>query len=260
MLQVRPSCIKGGVPGRPGSTGPVTRILAHRGDARSARENTLDAFAAAAAAGADGVELDVRRCADGALVVHHDAALRGRALVELALRELPGWVPTLEEALSALEALFVNVEVKNGPDEAGYDPTGALAHAVAACVAASSELDRVVVSSFDLATVAALRQANPAIPAGLLLGPGADLGAGVATACAHGLAAVHPFVGDVSGAGVAAAHARGLEVAVWTVDTRADLTAMLAVGVDTVITDDVALALELRSAGGLAEAAPPPLE
>ena len=47
---------------------PVPRVLAHRGANRVAPENTLEAFALAGALGADGVELDVHRTADGALV------------------------------------------------------------------------------------------------------------------------------------------------------------------------------------------------
>jgi glycerophosphoryl diester phosphodiesterase len=60
----------------------VPLVIAHRGASALAVENTLAAFAAAAAAGADGVELDVRLCATGEVVVFHDADLRrlaGRA-------------------------------------------------------------------------------------------------------------------------------------------------------------------------------------
>src|SRR5262245_27865170 len=47
-------------------------IIAHRGASREAPENTLAAFARALELGADGIELDVHRTADGAIVVHHD--------------------------------------------------------------------------------------------------------------------------------------------------------------------------------------------
>ena len=50
----------------------MTAMWGHRGATGRARENTVAAFQAAVAAGADGVELDVRRAADGRLVVHHD--------------------------------------------------------------------------------------------------------------------------------------------------------------------------------------------
>src|SRR6478736_4409350 len=65
---------------RPMTSSPPL-VLAHRGARRVAPENTLDAFALAIAMGADGVELDVRRTADGALVLHHDPAVLGGDLI-----------------------------------------------------------------------------------------------------------------------------------------------------------------------------------
>ena len=74
----------------PGSRGAMTDVIAHRGASRLAPENTIEAFELAVAVGADGIELDVRRTADGVLVVHHDARLPdGRAIVELPWHELP---------------------------------------------------------------------------------------------------------------------------------------------------------------------------
>jgi glycerophosphoryl diester phosphodiesterase len=53
----------------------VVLVIAHRGAPRLARENTVESFSAAVAAGAGAIELDVRRTADDHLVVHHDALL-----------------------------------------------------------------------------------------------------------------------------------------------------------------------------------------
>ena len=50
-------------------------IIAHRGASGLAPENTIAAFAKAIEAGANGVELDLHRTADGAIVVHHDYRL-----------------------------------------------------------------------------------------------------------------------------------------------------------------------------------------
>jgi glycerophosphoryl diester phosphodiesterase len=221
----------------------VTRVLAHRGDAAAARENSIEAFLAAVAAGADGVELDVRRSADGALVVHHDAVVPGLgAVAALRVRDLPADVALLDEALDVLVAVVVNVEVKNAADEPGYDATGSLGHEVAAALEARDP-DRVVVSSFDLPTLDAVRQASAWLATGWLLGYAADPRAAVPGAVAHGVSALHPWVLTVDGAAVEAAHAAGLDVATWTVNARADLERMVGLGVDTVITDDVALAL-----------------
>ena len=53
----------------------MTLIIGHRGASAAFRENTIEAFLGAAEAGADWVELDIRRSADGEIVVHHDACL-----------------------------------------------------------------------------------------------------------------------------------------------------------------------------------------
>jgi glycerophosphoryl diester phosphodiesterase len=55
----------------------VTQVIGRRGAPRTERENAVAALRAATAQGADGVEPDARRTADGALAVHHDAHLAG---------------------------------------------------------------------------------------------------------------------------------------------------------------------------------------
>ena len=67
-------------------------------------------------------------------------------------------------------------------------------------------------------------------------------------AAARAVSALHLFVGTVGPDVVAAAHGAGLDVAVWTVNSRHDLERVVAAGVDAVITDDVALALEVLAA------------
>jgi glycerophosphoryl diester phosphodiesterase len=86
-------------------------VLGHRGAAATHPENTLEAFAGALDAGADGVELDVRRTADGALAVVHDATLPdGRLVAGTDAADLGEAVPLLADALDACrEARVVNV-------------------------------------------------------------------------------------------------------------------------------------------------------
>ena len=64
------------------------QVIAHRGASKVERENTLAAFRRAGEMGADAVELDVRRTADGAMAIHHDAHLGdGRLICDLAADE-----------------------------------------------------------------------------------------------------------------------------------------------------------------------------
>jgi glycerophosphoryl diester phosphodiesterase len=221
-------------------------VQAHRGSpdaATGVRENTLDAFARARSLGADGVELDVRLTADGGLAVHHDPAVEEVGLIaELATSALPSYVPLLAEALEACTGMVVNIEIKNQPHEPGFDPTDRAAGEVVALVEAMGRTGSVVVSSFWSGSLAAVRSAGSAVPTGLLVVSAFDPLASIAAAADLGCAAVHLPVGLVDRATVATAHAAGLAVAAWTVADEATLAAVLGADVDTVITDDVAMA------------------
>jgi hypothetical protein len=52
-----------------------TMVIVHRGANEIAPENTLEAYAAAMNCGADGIEIDIRRSADGVLYLFHDDTL-----------------------------------------------------------------------------------------------------------------------------------------------------------------------------------------
>jgi len=217
-------------------------VLAHRGGSGPWHENTVDAFAGALRAGADGVELDVRRCADGALVVHHDAEVPGSGLIHEHRRdELPAWVPTLGPALAACAGAVVNVEIKNIPTDPGWDPAHQVARDVASVlvrgVGASEPWPaHVVVSSFWPDTLAAV---GTAAPLGLLVHPALDPLSALDTAAGLGCAALHPHHSQVSPELVGRAHGLGVAVATWTVNSPDDLDAVVEAGVDVVITDSV---------------------
>jgi len=227
----------------------MTLVLAHRGATASATENTLEAFGEARRLGADGVELDVRRSADGALVVHHDAVIAGRGPVAgLAARELPPHVPLLPDVLAVCEGMLVNVEIKNAPGEPGYDADEGVSVATAATIVECGWADSVIVSSFNAASIDAVRIAEPRLAVGWLLGLDADPLGALGRAAEAGYRALHPFVTQVSTRLVEAAHDAGLAVNVWTVNPDDALREMVALGVDAVITDRLEEALVI--AGG----------
>jgi glycerophosphoryl diester phosphodiesterase len=226
-------------------------VQAHRGSpdpASGIGENTLAAFARARDLGADGVELDVRLTADGALAVHHDPVVEGgEPIADRRAADLPPSVPLLADALDACEGLRVNIEIKNLPAEPGFDPDHRVAGLVADLVMATDRVATVVVSSFWPDTLEAVHRACPELATGLLVAHWPDPLTLVPVALARRCTALHPFVTLVSGPLVAAAHDAGLSLAAWTVNDPTQLTSMDALGVDTVITDDVALALAVRS-------------
>ena len=224
----------------------MTDVYAHRGLHQIERENTLGAFRAAVALGVDGVELDVRRTADGSLVVHHDPAAGDLVIARTRQGDLPTYVPTLEQAMDALAGVRVNVEIKNIRDrtEPIYDETGGFARQVVSFLREAGWLPSVIVSCFDLATCAAVRSFDADIATGWLLW-GVDLSSAMVQARAIGLNAVHPYFTTLSAQAVAQARELGLALNVWTVNGADDIVGMAALGVDSVITDDPALALAL---------------
>lgn len=221
------------------------QVIGHRGASAHAAENTLAAFRLAVAQGADGVEIDVRRSADGALVLHHDANLSDGRLVGATLRsDLPPSVPTLGEVLAA-GPWFVNIELKNDPEEPGYDADGRLVRDVVAEVEAHGAGGRVLLSSFDWETVCRVRAVAPELAVGWLVWTGTEgaPAAWVARARDAGMQAINPQDALVDAELVAAAHGAGLAVNVWTVDDPHRLRALACLGVDAVITNDPAVAL-----------------
>lgn len=250
----------------------MTQVIGHRGAPHLAPENTIDSFRAAVATGADGVELDVRRTADGGLAVHHDAHLAdGRAIVEVARGELPGEVPDLGEALDACVGLdVVNVEIKNWPDDIDFDPSLGHVDRVVEVLAArgSDERARILVSGFHLPSMDRVRDLAPDLAtAWLVIGPGADgqtpagvdpVAAMVAEVADRGHRALHPHHAFVTAELVAAAHDRGVAINTWTCDDPDRIRWLAEVGVDAVVTNvpDAALVALGRAPSPTAPADP----
>ena len=223
-------------------------LVAHRTAMGVRPENTLAGIKAARAAGADGVEADVRATADGAPVLMHDASLAratgdARPVASVTLAELralrvagprgggaPQPVPTLAEALAASAPLQFAIEVK----QAGAED------AIARDVRAADAAGRCWLWSFDLEVCLACREALPAAGASLLVDAGGDAAAAIARAADLGLAGVGLERRLIGEAVVREAHAAGLAVAAWTVNDEAEARRIRAAGADAVCTDDPA--------------------
>ncbi len=217
----------------------MVKVIAHRGASAAAPENTVEAFHLARELGADWVELDARRTADGVVVVHHDAHLGdGRAIVELARTELPSVVCGLPAALDACAGMRVNIEIKNLPGDVDHDPGSLVADAVVAEIRRRDAHGEVLVSCFDRRTLDVVRRTDPDVATAFLHHvvdrSWVELAADVASA---GHVALHPWDGVVDAALVGAAADHGLEVNVWTVDDPDRMAALVALGVDGLCTN-----------------------
>jgi glycerophosphoryl diester phosphodiesterase len=225
-------------------------VIAHRGASADAVENTLAAFRLARTQGADGVELDVMRCASGEVVVFHDddverlgkrrGLVRELSFAELRELDLGGGekIPLLDEVLEELGSMLVNVELKSAPSWPARVGDDGLPAAVATILSRHALGDRVLVSSFDPLLLARFSRRTRAAQTGLLFAYDQSRPYREAWA-AHLLrpTALHPESRLVDARALRQWHARGLAVNVWTVDDPAELRLLAALGVDGVITN-----------------------
>ncbi|NYI04272.1 glycerophosphodiester phosphodiesterase [Allostreptomyces psammosilenae] len=236
------------------SDGPLA--FAHRGGAASGVENSMRAFQQAVDLGYRYLETDVHATADGYLVAFHDSTLDRMTDGHGAVARLP-WsavrrariggrepIPLLEEVLDAFPDVRVNIDVK---------ADAAVAPLVAA-IQRTGAWERVCVGSFSDARLAAVRAAlgprlatslAPRAVAGLRLDSwtsplplGRALGGEAlrSAVCAQ-VPVRQGVVTVVDAAFVRAAHRRGLQVHVWTIDDPVQMHRLLDLGVDGLMTD-----------------------
>jgi glycerophosphoryl diester phosphodiesterase len=212
--------------------------IAHRGEPVGHRENTLPAFAAAVALGADMVEIDLRRTRDGEIVVLHDQTLErlwgvDASVGDLDLAEIAPLgeghvrIPALREVLDAvpipLMVDFTRREVVPGG---------------LAAVRAAGALDRSLFVTGNVEALRQLRGLSAAARIGLTWVEGAE--PPLALLRELGAEYWNPMFGFVTPDGVAAVHEAGVRVSTWTVDDPAEVTRVLHAGVDAVVSNRIA--------------------
>lgn len=238
---------------------PAPRVLAHRGLALGAPENTLAAFEEAVRAGARYLETDIHPSADGAAVLAHDPTLRrvaGRpdAVSDLSLDELRGvdlggghGFGTLDDLLHAFPEARLNIDVKTdaaaAPTIAAVRRAGA-AHRVLLTAFSDARRRRLADAAPDTVTSAGRASVLRALAASRGRSPAAMRRA-VAGARALQIPERVGRLRLLSPALLETAHAAGLEVHVWTVNDESDMRRLLALGVDGIVTDRADLALRI---------------
>ncbi|MDT3343990.1 glycerophosphodiester phosphodiesterase family protein [Microbacterium aquilitoris] len=242
------------------------RILAHRGfvppDSENVAENSVAALAAGRATGTLYLESDCHLTADGDVVLFHDDDLRRvtgdpRRVADVRTRELTdimstrGGLAMLPDVFQAFPDARFNLDVK----------ADAAAHQVGTLVA--REAHRVLLTSFsdrrrEVALAAARSQGGePATSAGsrTLVGVLAALAARLPRLAARRLDGVdalqiperHRGIPILSRRLLDLAHARGIEVHVWTVNDPDAMTRLIGVGVDGIVTDRADLGAAARA-------------
>jgi glycerophosphoryl diester phosphodiesterase len=239
----------------------MTLIFAHRGFASAYPENTMKAFAQAAIAGADGLELDVQMTKDGELVVIHDEKVDrttdGKGFVkDFNLKDLrkldAGYnhpamekkepIPLLEEVLEWLaeKNLICNIELKNS-----VIPYEGMEEKVISLVRKYMLSDRIILSSFNHYSIVYSYRHAPDIEIAPLLSEGLYMPWIYAESIrAKGF---HPHYRAATNEIIKAAIDFGIDVRPYTVNKEAELERLFKVNCSAVITDDPAKAIKIRN-------------
>lgn len=246
------------------------KVIGHRGSPVDRPENTLESFELALAQGADGIELDVRLSAEEELVVWHDPVIRRGAAEELAIHELavsslrcvdltdatghdswsdPTHICTLAEVLDLAQGAIVDVELKNLPGEMLVDFEHKLSSLVMQLVNEADVAGSVVITSFWPEALDVVREIDPAIATGWLLIPGVSPLRVLEESASKGYGVLLPFDTSLDLDSEPEVFDRvreaGIETWTWTVNDPERMGALIDAGIDGIITDIPALAVEV---------------
>jgi len=219
----------------------IPKVVGHRGWPTRFPDNTMAGFIAAGET-ADAIEVDVRRCSDGNLVLSHDPVIGDFVISDhpwSVLGEIDlgsGHKPTmLDELIGGLPGLPVQFEIKNLPFEPGYEPDHRVALETAERVRPAD-----MITSFNWMSLAAVRQVFPEVRTGVLVAAFVDFETAIAECVTGGHIALLPSV-SLPMTVITRGLDCGLEVFPWVVND-ADLASELAgLGVSGMITDDPAV-------------------
>ena len=239
---------------------PRVLVVAHRGGAALAPENTLAAFDNALRIGVDMVECDVHLSKDGELIVMHDSDVSRTTdgagqITQMTLAEIRRlnaaakfgsgtWAaqppPTLSEVLDLIkDKAGVQIEIKTAAGNMRYP---GIEKQVADSLNVRGMTDKALVISFDFPTLKDVKAIDPRIKTGALVNaqwmmarmaksPEQILDEVVqATSADYFL----PTSGSVNEALVKATHAKGLKLGTWTVDTTSEMERLAGWGVDAI--------------------------
>jgi len=241
--------------------GPIA--IAHRGGAAYHPENSWPAFEHAVGLGYRYLETDAHATADGVLLAFHDHTLdrvtdRGGRISRMTYQDVAAAriggtepIPLLEDLLTAWPRIRFNIDVK---EEHVIGPLAAMLHELAGW-------DRVCVCSFSARRLRAIRRAAgrpvctalspPAVAAVRMTGNLAGYAPALALRLARTGVRCAQIPAAVATRGfIHRAHALGLVVHVWTVNDRPQMTCLLDLGADGIMTDDTILLRDVLAERG----------
>lgn len=219
--------------------------IAHRGGALYAPENTIAAFTNSLAV-TDLMETDAQITSDGKFVIMHDltvdrttdgtGAIASQTLAQLKLLDAGSWystnyigqrIPTMEEMITiTLPSVIPFIEVKAG-----------VASAYVAEFQRLNVVTNIILQSFDWNFLAAAHALEPNLRL-CALGSGTLTAANLISITNAGARMVSWAGANVTSNEVALAHGLGLTLFVWTINSAAQITNFINLGVDGIVSDD----------------------
>ena len=230
------------------------QVTAHRGASMHYPENTMAAFRGAVEEGADWIELDVQESADGQIIVMHDDSFKRTTGQEYHTWEVSydeicqmdagsffssdfegEKIPLLSEVLEFAKAVGVrlNIEIKPSGHEKNLIPS------VVALVEEAGCEDNCVITSQRYYVIQKVKQLNEEIRTVYVTGLAYGAINRLKDADAFSIRST-----SITRTLVRRLHNRGFQVYAWTVDSRKNINRMINMGVDNIITNNVALAIE----------------
>lgn len=229
------------------------QVIAHRGGATAAPENTRAALLQGIADGADWLEIDVQEAADGTVVVIHDRDLMRQAKTPIEVRNLTSddiagidigsWfapdfaterLMTLPDALAAAKGRArLLIELKD------YGQSQRLEESVMHDIEAAGMAGDIAIMSMSRTMIERMKALRPDWPVGLLTARAF----GDMTRMDTNFLAVSTGMARTSL--LRSAHDADQAVYVWTVNDAALMSDLIARGFDGLITDNPALAREM---------------
>tara|TARA_B100000965_G_scaffold23567_2_gene17712 strand:- start:5370 stop:6110 length:741 start_codon:yes stop_codon:yes gene_type:complete len=221
-------------------------VLAHRGGALEANENTLESFIYANDIGCDYIETDVQVSSDGIPYIFHDEDLsrvvgQKKYFNELSSAEINALtifnnqkIPTLQSVLDALPDTLFQIDVK----------TDDVAIPALKVIESCNALNRVCIASFSSKRLEVVRSFYPDIC--ISMGPNEIiktlLGSfGLYSNPVHGdclqVPIYHYGIKIVTQRFINYVHSKGLKIIVWTINDTKTMKKLISMGVDGIITD-----------------------
>ena len=225
------------------STQSLPIIIGHRGAMGYIAENTLPSIEKAIDLGANGVEIDIFRCASGELVVFHDKTLEkltnATGYIEALdidsiqkIEVLEGYtIPTLNEVLDLIKGrIFVNIELKGS--QTAIKTNEILNNYLKNNLWSS---DKFLISSFDWDELKIFRKVNQKVPVAVITED--DPLDAIPVALELNAVAINPDYKTLNSTNIKKIKEKKLKIYPWTVNEIDDINMMIDFQVDGIITD-----------------------